>query len=186
MKDFVLVSPEMTAFVGRGPVCAVPLPDDPVVFAFSGFDDDGTPLVSYRDRADFSALDQAALVFAPARDTGRRLFPNAPAAPGAWHMTSELRDLAASILACEAHGEARTALRLARSIELFCRLHAALSDGVLVPAKGDGALGELDLARIALARRIIDDGWRDKLTIAELARRIGINRDKLVRGFRHA
>ena len=186
MKEFVLVSPEMTAFVGRGPVCPAPLPDDPVVFAFSGFDDDRAPLVGYRDRPDLSDLDHAALIFVPARETGRRLFPNAPAAPGAWHMTSELRDLAASILACEATGEARTTLRLARSIELFCRLHAALAEGALVPAQGDSALSELDLARIAAAKRMLDDGWRDKLTIAELARRAGINRDKLVRGFRQA
>ena len=186
MKDFVLVSPEMTAFVGRGALCPAPLPHDPVVFAFMGFDDDRAPLVAYRDQADFRDLESAALVFVPARETGRRLFPNAPAAPGTWHMTSGLRDLAASILACEAQGEARTTLRLARSIELFCRLHAALSEDALVPARGDVALSELDLARIAAARRILDDGWRDKLTIAELARRAGLNRDKLVRGFRHA
>ena len=186
MKEFVLVSPELTAFVGRGPICQAPLPDDPVVFAFEGFDDDSAPLVSYRDCADLSDLDRAALVFVPSRETGRRLFPDTPAAPGAWHMTSALRDLAASILACEGTGEARTTLRLARSIELFCRLHAALAAGELIPAKGYGALGELDLARIAAARRILDDRWRDKLTLAELARHCGLNRDKLVRGFRQA
>jgi len=186
VKEFVLVSPEMTALVGRGQVCDAPLPDDSVVFAFCGFDDDGAPVVSFRNDGDLGGLELAALVFVARRETGRRLFPNAPAEPGAWHMTSGLRDLAASILSCEAHGEARTTLRLARSIELFCQLHAALADGALIPAHGRCDLGEFDLARIAAARRILDDAWRDKLTIADLARRCGINRDKLARGFRHA
>lgn len=186
VKDFILVSPEMTAFVGRGALCQAPMPPDPVVFAFSGFDDDRTPIIVHRTTADFRDLEQAALIFVVSRDTGRRLFPSAPAAPGAWHMTSELRDLAMSILACEAQGEARVALRLARSIELFCRVHAALAEATLVPAQGDAALSEFDVARIAAARRMLDDGWQGKLTIAELARRCGINRDKLIRGFRHA
>ena len=186
MKSFVLVSPELTAFIGRGPVGEAPLPADPVIFAFFGFDGGDAPLVAYDADGPGRDLEAAALVFFAARAAGRRLFPAAPTASGTWHMSSGLRDLAASILGCEGEGEAQATLRLARSIELFCRVHAALAEDRLVPAGTGTGLGELDLARIAAARRMLDDRWRERLTIADLARRVGLNRDKLIRGFRHA
>ena len=49
---------------------------------------------------------------------------------------------------------------------------------------GGGSFGEKDIAKIAEARRMIDLRWHEKITIAEIARGVGVNRDKLVRGFR--
>ena len=100
------------------------------------------------------------------------------------HLPSALRILALGIVACEADGEALQALRLARSIELLCQVHAALADGTLLPSASEGWFSETDIARIAAARRLIDQRWHEKLTIGQLARSVGINRDKLVRGFR--
>ena len=38
--------------------------------------------------------------------------------------------------------------------------------------------------RIVAARRLIDECWDEKLTLCQIARRCGINRSKLARGFR--
>lgn len=185
-KDIVVVSPEMTTLVGRGEVGDVPHLEDPVVFAFAGFDDDTLPVVTVHPALALGRLQPCALVFVVARAACERLYPDSRFEAGTWHMTSALRELAVGILACEASGEARTTLRLARSIELLCRLHFALGAGELVPVCGDGEMNEVDFARVAAARRMVDDGWQTKLTIAELSRRCGLNRDKLVRGFRQA
>ena len=185
-KEIVIVSPEMTTLIGRGEAGPVALPDDPVVFAFAGFDSDELPVVTFHPVAALAQLQVSALVFVVAREACERIYPDSAFQPGTWHMTSALREQAAAILACEASGEARATLRLARSIELLCKLHFAQAAGELVPVCGDGEMSEIDLARVAAARRIVDDGWQSKLTIAELARECGINRDKLARGFRQA
>ncbi len=75
-------------------------------------------------------------------------------------------------------------LRLARSIEMLCQFFAALRTGSLVAIEGQPGLVESDIARIAAARRIVDERWHEKLTIDNIARSCGINRDKLTRGFR--
>jgi AraC family transcriptional activator of pyochelin receptor len=186
-KEVVIVSPEMTALVGRGPVPAAAFPPEPVVFAFSSFDGEEPPVLAFRDALSLDEFEQAALVFVVARVACARLYPGVGFAPGTWHMTSALREQAAAILACEAQGEARATLRLARSIELLCQVHFAQASGALIPVcGGGGGLSEPDLARIATARRLVDDGWQSKLTIADLSRQCGMNRDKLVRGFRQA
>ncbi|QGN53958.1 helix-turn-helix transcriptional regulator [Novosphingobium sp. Gsoil 351] len=176
----------MTALIGRGTVGPASLPADPVVFAFSGFDSDDMPMLTFRPNLSLDRLQTAALVFVVARAACARLYPDCAFDAGTWHMTSALREQAAAILSCEASGEARATLRLARSIELLCKLHFAKAAGELVPMRGDGMLDEFDLARVVAARRIVDDGWQSKLTIADLSRQCGINRDKLVRGFRQA
>src|SRR3546814_4095060 len=61
---------------------------------------------------------------------------------------------------------------------------AALRTGSLVAVEGQPSLSEGDISRIAAARRIVDTRWHEKLTIDNIARSCGINRDKLTRGFR--
>jgi AraC family transcriptional regulator, transcriptional activator of the genes for pyochelin and ferripyochelin receptors len=78
----------------------------------------------------------------------------------------------------------RDTLRLAKSIELLCATFDSIARDALVPADADGALGELDARRIVAARRMIDEQWREKLTLDTIARACGINRAKLTRGFR--
>ena len=183
IKSAVQVSDEMVTLIGRGASPTFTLEGDAVIFAFGGGEG---PLSSlhYRDGADLTGLDASPLVFAVTRAACRRLFGTRPERATTWHLPNALRVLAMGIIDCEAKGEARTTLRLARSIELLCQIHAALSEGTLVPAGGEGGLSEGDVARIASVRQVVDQRWHEKLTIAELARAGGVNRDKLVRGFR--
>lgn len=184
MKQAIFVSDEMVTLIGSGAEPALQVDDDRVVFAFGGLSDGGLPLLAYRDGAELEDIDRYPLVFVVRRAACRRLFAARPDGSQTWHLTSPLRALALSIIECEAEGEACTTLRLARSIELLCQLHAALANRALAPATGEGSLSELDVARIASVRREVDQRWHEKLTIAELARAGGVNRDKLVRGFR--
>src|SRR3546814_19739496 len=67
---------------------------------------------------------------------------------------------------------------------MLCEFWAALRTGSLVAVEGQPSLSEGDISRIAAARRIVDTRWHEKLTIDNIARSCGINRDKLTRGFR--
>ncbi|RVQ69712.1 AraC family transcriptional regulator [Croceicoccus ponticola] len=174
----------MVTLIGHGPApdCALPL--HPVAFRFNGLTDERRPLLTYdRDFRPASANDTP-LVLIAARAACDRLFSAHPDGGETWHLPSGLVMLALSILDCEGRGEARDTLRLARSIELLCQIHAALADGATLVATGSECdLSEGDVARVTAARRAIDQRWQDKITIAELARTTGLNRDKLARGF---
>lgn len=124
------------------------------------------------------------LVFAVSRSVCRRLFGELPDPDARWYLPSDLRALGQSILAPDGDGPAIDMLRLARSIELLCQFFAALRAGRLVAVDGQPSLCESDIARIAAARRIVDERWHEKLTLDDIARSCGINRDKLTRGFR--
>lgn len=185
MKEAVIVSHEMTTLVGIGAApLEAPTPSGSIMFLFGGFADGTTPTLTCRDRLDLGGLEDAPLVLVVTQEACSRVFGVDEHAAQSWHLPSELRALALSLIECEGSGELRTALRLARSIELLCQIHAALEDGTLVPLEGECALAETDVARIAAARRLIDQQWQGKLTIPDIARNVGVNRDKLVRGFR--
>ena len=184
MKQIVWVSEEMLTLVGPGPAPAFDCPEEPVVFHFGGFGAGAAPKLHFRERGDLSGLDTALLVFIVRRAACERLFAQRPEGEQSWHLPANLVALAQSIVDCEADGAARSTLQLARSIELLCQIHAALAEGTLVPTEGESSLTERDVARIASARRLVDQRWAEKLTIAELSRAAGVNRDKLARGFR--
>lgn len=184
MKDAVLVSHEMTTLVGAGAIPDTATPHDPVVFFFAGFAEGTSSALGYRPTFDLTGLEGTPLILVVARDACRRIFATEPDGAQTWHLPGALRALALAVIECEAQGEARTTLRLARSIELLCQVHAALAGRTLVPVDGDCTLSEMDVARIAHARRIIDMHWQEKLTVPALAQQAGVNRDKLVRGFR--
>lgn len=184
MKAAVNVSTEMLTFVGNGGFPEAELPEGSVVFYFDGFGEGAAPVLGCCGTASLDDLVGMPLVLVVQRQACRRIFGFELASGSRWHLSGRLRALALSLIDCEATGEARVTLRLARSIELLCQVHAALTSGELIAVSGEGALSEMDVARIANARRIIDQRWQEKLTIAELASHAGINRDKLVRGFR--
>lgn len=185
MKAVVQVSDEMVTLIGPGGVDPVDLNGDTVMFVFRGLAGSDQPTLGYRENAALEDLDDAPLVFVVTRAACRRLFTQRPQGPTSWHLTSDLRALAIKIVECEADGEARMTLRLARSIELLCQIYASLAAGALLATDGDIALSDRDVALIASVRRVVDQRWHEKLTIAELARAGGVNRDKLVRGFRN-
>jgi AraC family transcriptional activator of pyochelin receptor len=182
MKQAVIVSGEMTALVGAGEIPPFVRPNDPVVLVIDSLAT--SPVLTFRDWDDLTGFDDAPLILVVERAACLRLFAVDLEGSQSWYLSSALVQLALSIIDCEATGEARTTLQLARSIELLCQIYAALEEGRLVPFGADGTMSELDLARIASARRLVDQRWQEKLTIAELSRAAGVNRDKLTKGFR--
>ncbi|QCB55790.1 AraC family transcriptional regulator [Sphingopyxis sp. PAMC25046] len=179
-KHPVIVSPEMTTYVGRGSCDRLLLPPDALLL---GFGDIGEPVVrtlTFRELENEEHL----LVFAVSRGACRRLFGDLPDPDARWYLPSDLRALGQSIVAPDSDDSATDTLRLGRSIELLCQFFAALRAGRLVPVEGQPGLTESDIARIAAAKRIVDTRWHEKLTIENIARSCGINRDKLTRGFR--
>lgn len=179
-KHNVIVSSEMTTFVGPGTCDRLLLPPDALLI---GFGDIGEPVVRTLAFRELESEDHL-LVFAVSRGACRRLFGALPDPGGRWYLPSDLRALGQSIVAPECDTAAADTLRLARSIEMLCQLFAALRAGNLVAVDGQPGLTESDIARIAAAKRIVDTRWHEKLTIDNIARSCGINRDKLTRGFR--
>ena len=55
---------------------------------------------------------------------------------------------------------------------------------MLTACTGPASLSQVDMNRISAARRIVDEQWTEKLTLDQIARRCGLNRSKLSRGFR--
>ena len=179
-KHCIDVSPEMLSFVGAGALPAHDWPADAIVLAFAE-----SPSVLTVDPQPTGAQDwgAAGLIFVVAREAVMRLAGGVPAA-GSWHPTSALRELVLAIRDCGAPPAMGDTLRLAKSIELLCATFAAFDAGELIPTDGDGALSEHDARRMVLARRMIDDRWREKLTLDAVAQGCGINRAKLTSGFR--
>lgn len=173
------VSHEMVSFVGVGRCQAIDLPPEPVMLALTL---GATPTLAIADPD--AAHDEADVICFVASAACRRIFGHVPDAPAYYHLPAELRSIAYAIRDCALPDQACTTFRLAKSIELLCAVFVALGDDGLVPADSDGALSELDTRRIMLARRTIDDRWREKLTLDAVARACGLNRAKLTRGFR--
>lgn len=180
-KQRIDVSPEMLSFVGAGPVADAPLPPEPLVLLFHL----GEAPICTATTA-LAGADEAAVVLAVAADACRRLFGRLPDAAGAWHLPADLALLAVAIRDCPLAEPARSTLRLAKSIELLCATFTHFATGALIAADGAGALSERDAARLAAARRLVDERWQEKLTLDGIARACGLNRAKLTRGFRQA
>ena len=186
VKQRVEVSPEMLAFIGAGALPAAAWPCDSLLLAVSGLRQGGMPLLRLGGESEGAVLTSAEIVLVVQRAACRRIFgflPD-PSTGTVWHLASQPRTAALAILDCEGSGAARETLQLARSIELLCAIFAALGAQALVPIEGSASLGERDTRRIVAARRLIDERWQEKLTLAAIARACGLNRDKLTRGFR--
>lgn len=181
LKQRIDVSPEMLSFVGAGPVVCDDLPPAAVVFRFDlGAD---APTLGFGGALDDA--EAAPLVLAVAAEACRRIFGFVPA-PGCWHLPADLALLAVAIRDCPLPEPARATLRLAKSIELLCATFATFAAETLIAADRAGDLSERDAARLAAARRLVDEHWQEKLTLDGIARACGLNRAKLTRGFRQA
>ncbi|MEJ5978096.1 helix-turn-helix transcriptional regulator [Novosphingobium sp. PS1R-30] len=178
------VSADLIAFVGQGVVAHEGWPNDSLVVSFAGLEREAVAVLRFDPHSDGALGTTAEVVLVVQRDACRRLFGGLPANAGHWYLPSRLRDLVRSILDCDTAPGARSTLQGARSVDLLCQAFAELAKGELVPVEGGGLLNELDAARIAAARRMIDEKWQEKLTLEAIARACGINRDKLSRGFR--
>jgi AraC family transcriptional activator of pyochelin receptor len=186
-KARIEVSHEMLSFVGQGALRDKAWPEGSVVFGFEAIVSDACPCLWFEPGdPDPDRLDAADLVFVVQHAACQRIFGGTPVECSAWHLPSELRTTALAILDCSGPEEACKTRQLGLSIELLCQIFAALGDDLLVPTDGAIGLSEFDAARIAAARRIVDEQWQEKLTLNDIARACGLNRDKLTRGFRSA
>jgi AraC family transcriptional regulator, transcriptional activator of the genes for pyochelin and ferripyochelin receptors len=181
-KQRIEVSPEMLAFCGHGDLPREGWPTDAMMLTFAKIEGAAPEIRLLHDLAERDG-DDADVVLVVQRAAARRLFGDKALGTGAWHLTAQLRAAALAIRDC-ADGPAQPTLRLARSIELLCLTFATLEGGELVSAAGGVFVSAMDSARLAAARRLIDERWHEKLTLEELGRTCGLNRDKLTRGFR--
>ncbi|HTU09952.1 MAG TPA: AraC family transcriptional regulator [Allosphingosinicella sp.] len=187
--EWIEVSPEMTAAIGRGLAAGVPLPPDPIILHY----DFGGAGVQPAVRIGASTIpgstegDDADLLFLfVARSALHRLGGEDPGAEDAagYHLPTELRSIALALRDCPMEGEARNVYRLAKSLELICETVRMWAEGALVPLAPDGDLSFADTGKLMNARRLIDERWHEKLTLDGIARACGLNRAKLTRGFR--
>lgn len=183
--EWIEVSPEMTAVIGRGLAAGVPLPSDPVILQYD-FGGAGV-LPAVRIGAVGGTSDGADMLFLfVARDALHRMGGDNPGREDAagYHLPTELRTIALALRDCPMNGEPRQVYRLAKSLELLCETVRAWADGALVPLSPEGDLSCADTQRLVAARRMIDERWHEKLTLDSIARGCGLNRAKLTRGFR--
>jgi AraC family transcriptional activator of pyochelin receptor len=173
----IRMSTEMMAIVGPG-VIDPPL-DASLMLAFSFGE---MPIIAVG--AAEQPSETAAMRLCVTEDACRRLFGQLPALPATYHLPSDLRTIALAIRDCTLDGAAGITLRGAKSTELLCQSITALLSDALVPANANGALSERDTRRIVHARDIIDQHWREKLTLDTIAGTCGVNRVKLTSGFR--
>ncbi len=182
--EWIEVSPEMTTILGRGAFAQAPLPRDSVVLSFDLGAAGAQPSVriGLQDLADetdrlFLIVARAALIRLGGRaPTGRD--------SAGYHLPSELRAIALALRDCPVRGEPRNVYRLAKSIELLCETIRLVREGAMAPLAADGGLSVADTGRLMAARRMIDERWQEKLTLATIARTCGLNRAKLTGGFR--
>lgn len=184
--EWIEVSPEMTALLGSGRAGRAPLPRDPlwITFEFGGH---GTPAgVRFGPEAPSCDDDEVHLVLAVAREAVLRLGGRDPGGQDliGYHLPTELRVIALALRDCPMAAEPRTVYRLAKSLELFCETIAMQRAATLVPLASEGCLSFADTSRLISARRLIEERWREKLTLETIGRACGLNRAKLTRGFR--
>jgi AraC family transcriptional activator of pyochelin receptor len=120
------------------------------------------------------------------RSALKRLFDWAPASVDGqeFHLPHDLVAIAEQVWEGGRSAEATHTYRLAKSIELLCEIMGAFDRSALVPYQAHGSLKLGDARRLLAARKIIDEHWAEKLTLEQIARRCGLNRTKLSRGFR--
>ncbi|MEQ8310130.1 MAG: AraC family transcriptional regulator [Sphingopyxis sp.] len=181
-KRSVVISAELTAYIGRGACDLSALPAAPLIL---GFGDIGEPAVGVMTPGALGAeAHDDLVVLAINRAACRRLFGLVPKAGGRWYLPADLRGIGRAVVAVEGDGEAVTLLRTARSLELLCQLFEALKSGRMVEAQGPTTLSEREIALVAAAHELVLEAWQDKLTVDGIARRFGLGKAKLTQGFR--
>jgi AraC family transcriptional regulator, transcriptional activator of the genes for pyochelin and ferripyochelin receptors len=188
----IVVSPEMTILIGRGPLTAASAPREPFGVAF------GLGSIKAPARLELAApggvdallaLDTGAarvvlLVAERALARIRGLTRPGAGATVAFHLPTDLRAIALALRDCGLAGEAGDIYRTAKGIELLFETWRRLDDAALAPMAGATALSEADCLRLVQARALIDEQCQQKLSLDAIARSCGLNREKLTRGFR--
>lgn len=180
-RVFVEVSPEMTLFMGPGPLARAPLPPAPIALAY---DLDEGALSMELSPCKASLEGDERLILLVQRSAFERIGGAAPDEDCGFHLSSSLRAIVLAIRDGCLMGETLKVYRLGKSIELLCETIRLAGAGELVPLAAEGELSLDDTRRVLQARRLIDERWSEKLTLDAIARACGLNRAKLTRGFR--
>ena len=180
------VSPEMLTLVGTGVLGGHRWPTSPVAFEF---DFGGPASMRFHADPDEEGIEKdgpVRMIFLVSRSACDRLLgrPIDMDDGDTFLLSGELRSIAQTIRDCSLPEAVAVPYRLAKSIELLCEMLNAYGAGELAPASGSATLSQLDTQRIAAARQLIDQQWHEKLTLGQIARNCGLNRNKLSRGFR--
>jgi len=183
-QSYVLVSPEMTLWLGHGRASAAPMPPTPAALSFGAAVQDGPPCFHLDPSPDLDLSASGALTLYIERTAFERVGGVLPERTEAFHVPTALRVIVVSILECRLQGETEQVYRLGKSIELLCETIRLQAAGELVPLGAESALSLEDARRVAAARNMIDERWHEKLTLDHIARTCGLNRAKLTRGFR--
>lgn len=88
------------------------------------------------------------------------------------------------ILACSFSGLARQAFMRGKSIELLSNVIHAAEESVSPPQRAKLTLSSTDLVNLARAHALMTSELDSTLTLANLAREVGLNRTKLALGFK--
>jgi AraC family transcriptional activator of pyochelin receptor len=179
---WIIVSPEMTLIIGPADLADAALPDDPLWISFRM----GGEPADVRMMTAPAEGGAGLLVLAVARAAILRLGGRAPIGQDArgYHLPTELRAIAHAIRDCAEPGEAGDVYCVAKSLELLCETIRLQRAAALVPVAPSGGLSFADTRRLIEVRRMIDERWQEKLTLATIGRACGLNRAKLTRGFR--
>lgn len=189
--NILVVSPEMTVAIGRGPFETATVPDKAVAVAYGlGAIDVAATVRFTADPVEILSAEEAGgtrivlLIAASGLDRiDARTRPGLGERP-AFHLPPDLRAIVLALRDCAAGGAAGDIYRSAKAIELLMETWRLLDAGDLVRADDQGQLTCGDSRRLVAAREIIDGRWSEKLSLDTIARQVGLNREKLTRGFR--
>ena len=88
------------------------------------------------------------------------------------------------IFACEFRGPARRTFMRAKSLEILATLTHALDNADANRSAKELRLNRSDFSKLAAARTLMMDDLEQPLSLASLARKVGLNRTKLAQGFK--
>jgi AraC family transcriptional regulator, transcriptional activator of the genes for pyochelin and ferripyochelin receptors len=99
-------------------------------------------------------------------------------------LTSNMRLAVNDVLSCAYRGAARRAYMRAKSLELLSSVVHALDKPAEQRNDASVKLSPMDVSKIAQARHFMLKELESSMTLAALARRVGLNRTKLALGFK--
>ena len=184
------VSEEMLALVGTGTIGDNLGPGNSVAFEINPGSSPGPASLRFHAAPSHTGLDRSAadsrLILIVTREACERVLGGAldMEDQSMRYLPAEMKAIALAIHDCDMPEGACAPYRLAKSIELLCELLRGHRAGKLTSLAAPATLSLGDARRIAAARKLIDEHWSEKLTLGQIARRCGLNRSKLAKGFR--
>lgn len=181
--DYIVVSPEMTAFFGAG-MASAPIPPQAMEMVVEPGPHAWALHIKTLREAGAPVAGPGRIVFLVESAAIERLGGAGLLSGGSFHLTAELRAIALALREPAAAFEAVSTYRLAKCIEFVCETIRQARNGELAPLSADGQLSPADTRRMMAARQLIEDRAGEKLTLDYIARSCGLNRSKLTRGFK--